>query len=115
MAERSHAQRAPGEGQGGVVEGGRGGRAGQTGPSPPPTSWGRENLLNFIIWYMYSAGDRVSRLGSQSCASPPSGAPPSSLPTPWGLTVMAPGHEDVLQAAVGLVHAELRAAGTDRG
>lgn len=32
-----------------------------------------------------------------------------------GLTVMAPGHEDVLEPTVGLVHAKLCAAGRDRG
>ena len=41
-------------------------------------------------------------------------SPPS--PPPTGLTVMAPGHEDVLEPTVRLVHAKLRAArGDGRG
>lgn len=34
-------------------------------PRPLPTSGGRENLLNFIIWYMYSVGEEVSPPGAQ--------------------------------------------------
>lgn len=46
--------------------------------------------------------------------TPSTGWPPL-LPASMGLTVVAPGHQDVLKATVGLVHAELCAAGRDGG
>lgn len=78
-----------------------------------PTFRGRENLLNFITWYMYSAGERVSLPGTQRDG--PHRRPALGSQPPAGLTVVAPGHEDILKAAVGLVHAELRAAGRESG
>lgn len=92
---------------------GPGGPACWCGPPTPPTSGGRENLLNFITWYMYSAGERVSPPGAQRDG--PHHRPALGGRPPAGLTVMAPRHEDVLQAAVGLVHAEFRAAGREWG
>lgn len=76
--------------------------AGARLPVPPPTSGGSENLLNFITWYMYSVGR-----GCHHQAPPLPHRPP--LPQS-GLTIMAPGHEDPVEPAVGLIHAEFCAA-----
>lgn len=78
---------------------------------PPLTSEGRENSLNFIIWYRYSTGEGgvvISRVTRRAAlAAIPTRSLCLSLAV---LTIMTPGHKDVLKSTVGLVHAEFCAA-----